>query len=290
MLLPSLPPSHRAMLRSQAGPHAGAWLTAIPSDAHTALAPETMQIAPAGCGCRSRWLRESAGIHPITDVGNALTTLETIRWRAPGLGCSLGALKSWNGLGAESRARPWALKGTSCPNNGSPTLPRRASPQISHLWSDADGRGHLLRCHIGLAVVPEWPAPRRSSYTGWGRPDCGKTAHNGANGPRTRSSPKEAPKPSACSGARSGDVGTPLRYCSCSALSSYAREGPRLPCAAPPRRHGRGASYRWQSSAQLATRHWGGRVVPGVAQDRVPCPDEILALAPTDGPSRLPWR
>ena len=45
VLLPSLPPSHRALLRSQAGPHAAAWLQAIPSDPHTSLTPEAMQIA-----------------------------------------------------------------------------------------------------------------------------------------------------------------------------------------------------------------------------------------------------
>jgi len=45
VLLPSLPPPHRALLRSQAGPHAAAWLQAIPSDPHTSLTPETMQIA-----------------------------------------------------------------------------------------------------------------------------------------------------------------------------------------------------------------------------------------------------
>ena len=34
------------------------------------------------CGCRCRWLRESVGSHPITDVGNALTAVATIRLRA----------------------------------------------------------------------------------------------------------------------------------------------------------------------------------------------------------------
>ena len=45
VLLPSLPPSHRSLLRSQAGLHAAAWLQAIPSDPHTSLTPEAMQIA-----------------------------------------------------------------------------------------------------------------------------------------------------------------------------------------------------------------------------------------------------
>ena len=117
----------------------------------------------AGCGCCCRWLRESVGTHPITDVGNTLTTLATIRLRAPGLGCLLGALKSWNGLGAESRASPWALKGTSCPDNGSPTLPRRASPQMTggdSTWSFMERH----RCEGPSAAMPHWShrCPARS--------------------------------------------------------------------------------------------------------------------------------
>ena len=34
VLLPSLPPAASALLRSQAGPHAGAWLTAVPAEPH----------------------------------------------------------------------------------------------------------------------------------------------------------------------------------------------------------------------------------------------------------------
>ena len=45
VLLPTLDPASRALLRSQAGPQAGAWLTAIPSDEAHVLAPEAMQIA-----------------------------------------------------------------------------------------------------------------------------------------------------------------------------------------------------------------------------------------------------
>ncbi|CAE7948954.1 unnamed protein product, partial [Symbiodinium sp. KB8] len=45
VLLASLPPASRAMLSSQAGREAGAWLTAIPSDPHTSLAADVMQIA-----------------------------------------------------------------------------------------------------------------------------------------------------------------------------------------------------------------------------------------------------
>ena len=45
LVMPSLPPSSRALLRSQAGPHAGAWLTAIPCENTTTLPPQAMQVA-----------------------------------------------------------------------------------------------------------------------------------------------------------------------------------------------------------------------------------------------------
>ena len=44
-VLPRLPPAGQALLRSQAGPHAGAWLTAIPSEEGATLTPNLMHIA-----------------------------------------------------------------------------------------------------------------------------------------------------------------------------------------------------------------------------------------------------
>ena len=44
-VLPSLSPTDRALLRSQAGPGAGAWLLAVPSDPGTTLPPPAMNIA-----------------------------------------------------------------------------------------------------------------------------------------------------------------------------------------------------------------------------------------------------
>ena len=44
-LLPDMPPSSQALLRSQAGPQAGAWLAAIPTEPATTLPPMAMQIA-----------------------------------------------------------------------------------------------------------------------------------------------------------------------------------------------------------------------------------------------------
>ena len=45
VFMPSLPPCSRALLRSQAGPHAGAWLTAIPCEEASRIPPQAMQIA-----------------------------------------------------------------------------------------------------------------------------------------------------------------------------------------------------------------------------------------------------
>ena len=44
-VLPRLPPAGQALLRSQAGPYAGAWLTAIPSEEDATLTPNLMRIA-----------------------------------------------------------------------------------------------------------------------------------------------------------------------------------------------------------------------------------------------------
>ena len=53
-LLPALPPSACALLHSQAGPHAGTWVTAIPAEPATTLPPQAMQLAlrrpSPGCG------------------------------------------------------------------------------------------------------------------------------------------------------------------------------------------------------------------------------------------------
>ena len=45
-VLPSLPPARRAVLQSQSGPHAGAWLSAIPGDAMRTLPPADYAGSP----------------------------------------------------------------------------------------------------------------------------------------------------------------------------------------------------------------------------------------------------
>ena len=44
-VMPPLAQAEQALLRSQSGPHAAAWLTAIPTDPGTTLSPEEMQVA-----------------------------------------------------------------------------------------------------------------------------------------------------------------------------------------------------------------------------------------------------
>ena len=185
VLLPSLPPSHHVMLRSQAGPHAGARPPSIPSDAHTALTllwppkPCRSRFA-AGCGCRCRWLRDCAGNHPITDVGNALATSATIRLRVPGLGCSLGALKSWNGLGAESREAV-GPEGHVLPQQWLANAP---APGVAaddrrrlDLWSSMER--HRWAICFNARRCPEIACPTEEQLHGMGRPECGRTAQAG---------------------------------------------------------------------------------------------------------------
>ena len=45
MMLPAMLPDARARVRSQSRPHAGSWLTAIPAEPATTLAPQAMQLA-----------------------------------------------------------------------------------------------------------------------------------------------------------------------------------------------------------------------------------------------------
>ena len=163
-------------------------------------------------------------------------------------------------------ARPWALKGTSCPNNGSPTLPRRALPQMTGIYGATPMGG------------PRRLASRRSSYAGWGRPERGRTAQT-THVPGARA--RRRPNPLR---ARVRGRGTLERFC------NLARAAPcqaaRLPgptcCAAAQVAWAR----RWWNILSVASQRALGHTalgwasaVPGVAQDRVACLDEILVLA-----------
>ena len=121
VLLPSLSPAHRALVRSQAGPHAGAWLTAIPSDPHTTLSPEMMQIAlrrrlrlplPLAAGrCGGDGGQSTPG------CGRLFQGTATMPWLAPARACLRAVPKSSSAPARGCRAK-W------CRSNGWPIPPR----------------------------------------------------------------------------------------------------------------------------------------------------------------------
>ena len=96
-LLPDLPPSACVLLRFQAGPHAGAWLTAIPADPATALSPQAMQL-----GLRRRLRLHSAFTPPPSKSVRPLSRMRRARrrLRRPCLG-----LPSHWALGSASQDR-----------------------------------------------------------------------------------------------------------------------------------------------------------------------------------------
>ena len=96
---PTLPPPAQAMLRSQSGPHAAAWLSAIPREAGSALPPDRMLLA------LRRRLRLLLPVAPH-------------RCGAHGHGC---------GAVVDARADHHA----ACPRTG--LLARRAKP-LEHAW------------------------------------------------------------------------------------------------------------------------------------------------------------
>ena len=97
-LLPDMSPSACALLRSQAGPHAGAWLTAIPTDPATTLSPQAMQLA------FRRRLRLPLPLRlnrcgPSPGCGGLVDVFATMPWPALALGSLLGEPRSSNGRG-----------------------------------------------------------------------------------------------------------------------------------------------------------------------------------------------
>ena len=77
VLLPSLPPSSRALLRSQAGPHAGARLIPIPCDKASSIPPQGMQW-PCGVACACPCLFPPAASAPTQHVVVPLTLAATM--------------------------------------------------------------------------------------------------------------------------------------------------------------------------------------------------------------------
>ena len=150
VLLPTLEPAHRALLLSQSGQQAAAWLTAVPADRATALPAEVMQIA-----LLRRRLRLRLPLGPAT--------------------CGQG------GHGCGRRLDAWGDHALACPRTG--YLAKRAK-LVERVWiavcREAVGpEGHVvpqrwvshsarrLACRVSAAVQRRMRAVPPDSPKGW---------------------------------------------------------------------------------------------------------------------------
>ena len=302
VLLPSLSPAHRALVRSQAGPHAGAWLAAIPSDPHTTLSPEMMQIAlrrrlrlplPLAAGrCGGQHGGQSTpGCGRLVDEhgDHALACPRT------GLLARRAKVveRAWvrvarEAVGPEGQVVPqqW-LAHTTAP--GVPPGDRRRLDLVIY---GATPLGGALCCDATLVS----PLARD------GTPHCGAADRDGAV-LRTAERRKRATYPELAQGGAQQlcvlgcEVGGRWN----AEAASVVRRLVRLrACRAPaPLRAAAGVAWarRWWSALSVACQQAVGstalgraRAVVGPAQDSLPTLAAVLALGDPDGPSRLPLR
>ena len=85
VFLPTLSPAACALVRSQSGPHAGAWLTAVPADPACTLQPQAMQVAADASASRCPFARTAAG--PTQGAEGEPTRWVITRSPALGPGC-----------------------------------------------------------------------------------------------------------------------------------------------------------------------------------------------------------
>ena len=298
VLLPSLPPSHRALLRSQAGPHAAAWLQAIPSDPHTSLTPETMQIAlrcrlrlqlplapgrcgsaaEPGCGRRAYAFGDHALACPRTGLLARRAKLVERAW------CKVAR----EGVGPEGHVVPqqW-LVNTTAP--GIAPDDRRRLDLVIYGAAPLSG---ALCCDATLVS----PLARD------GEPHPGAAAQDGAV-LRTAYRRKHATYPELATGGAQT-----LYVLGCEVGGRWNADAVKLvqrlvalrAHRAPPavRASAKAAwARRWWSvlsvAVQQAVAHAAlgrARAMPGPAHIDAPALDEVLHLADPDGPSRLPLR
>ena len=127
VLMPALSPSAQALLRAQAGPQAGMWLTAIPAEAATTLPPQAMLVA------LRRRLRLALPLCPsrCSPNPNCGGTVDAFgdharmsKYRLVGQTCqSRGARLGPSGTGSRGAGRPDRATTVARPHN----CPRRAA-------------------------------------------------------------------------------------------------------------------------------------------------------------------
>ena len=179
VLMPAVRPDVRALLRSQAGPHAGAWLAAIPTDPATTLPPDLMHLAlrrrmrlplpltRARCGgdgapgCRA--IVDNFGDHALACPRTGLLARRGFVLE-----------RAWiqvvrEAIGPEGRVVPqqWLANTTAL---GVAADDRRRLDFV--IYGAAARRGPLLRCHPGSANQTRW---QPSSWSAGAR--RGRTCH-----------------------------------------------------------------------------------------------------------------
>ena len=175
-VLPRLPPAGQALLRSQAGPHAGAWLTAIPSEEGATLTPNLMHIAlrrrlrlplpPAAQRCGQGARRHGCGgaLDPLGDHALACPRSGLLARRAHVLEHAWIRVAR-EAVGSEGRVvpQPWLAH----TNLATAVDDRRRLDLLIH---GATPRGEALACDVTLV----------SPLTRSGQPTRQAATHDGA--------------------------------------------------------------------------------------------------------------
>ena len=264
MFLPTLPPSASALVRSQqAGPHAGAWLTAVPIDPATALQPHAMQLA------LRRRLRlplhlSSRRCGPSPGCGAQVDAFGDHTLACPRTGLSARRAKilerAWvrvarKAVGADGQVVPqqW-LAHTTAPNVD--PADRRKLDLVIY---GATPLGGALCCDATLVS----PLTRTGQHRAQRRQTAQRSGwQSDASAPRTRSSACEARSGWWSWAQRSGAVGMRERCASCAIWSGSGPSAPRPPSEllpGPPGREGGGPSWQSQCSRPLLPQHWAIR-------------------------------
>ena len=297
VLLPSLEPAHQALLLSQSGPQAAAWLTAIPTDRSTSLPPEVMQIAlrrrlrmplplgPGLCGQHGHGCRRR--LDPWGDHALACTRSGLLARRAKLVEQAWLAVCR-EAVGAEGHVVPqqW-LSHTSAP--GVPTSDRRRLDLVVY---GASPLGLALCCDATLV----------SPITGTSTPHP-RAEHTPGIALRMAESRKRATYPELQRGGGhrlfvlAVEVGGRWNADSQALVRQLVRV--RALRAPPALRAAASTAWtrRWWGMLSTAVQHAVGGTALGapwlVSKGAAACEpglDHVLALAEPAGPSRLPLR
>ena len=295
VLLPTLEPAQQALLLSQSGPQAAAWLTAIPADRSTSLPPEVMQIAlrrrlrlplplgPRICGQHGHGCRRR--LDPWGDHALACTRSGLLARRAKLVEQAWLAVCR-EAVGAEGHVVPqqW-LSHTSAP--GVPTSDRRRLDLVVY---GASPQGLALCCDATLV----------SPITGASAPHP-RADHTPGIALRMAESRKRATYPELQRGGGQRlfvlavEVGGRWKDDSQALVRQLVRV--RALRAPPALRAAASSAWtrRWWGMLSTAVQHAVGGTALGAPVSKgaagcEPALDHVLALAEPAGPSRLPLR